>query len=463
MSKFFYKYERLLTKILRYSKNLYLPPNNGKKINLQTNSWFNMNQTIYKNVPKYDTSMKKPSDDIIIKCEKIKIYPTIKQKDILISWMNCYIKMYNETISIFKRYRMRKKNLTRNCKKIRTYHMKYKKEKIIKNSQLLKYNSSTKVNSHVLDYAIKQACSNYKSCLTNLRRNNIKHFRLRYLKQTKRNKIIIIEKAFVAKNINTFCSKIFTENFKWDNDFKLKNIKKDFIIHYDNLTGEFYLLNPVEDKTYKSNNKKNTISLDPGIRKFMVGFTNNKTVEICTNLKKRINKLFKKIDNVKNENKSIKRKVEQHYYKKIKNTIYDMHWKVIKYLTDNYENILIGNLSTKSIIRNRPGNYLNKNTKRIASFMRLYVFKQRLQFKCLERKIGFKEIDEAYTSKTCSKCGYLNYNLGGNEIFKCKNCKYKIDRDINGARNILINSMEIFDMMKAYKKILADHRKIMRG
>ena len=45
---------------------------------------------------------------------------------------------------------------------------------------------------------------------------------------------------------------------------------------------------------------------------------------------------------------------------------------------------------------------------------------------------------EEYTSKTCSVCGYLKLNLGGNKVFKCDRCQAIIDRDINGARNILI-------------------------
>jgi len=100
---------------------------------------------------------------------------------------------------------------------------------------------------------------------------------------------------------------------------------------------------------------------------------------------------------------------------------------------------VIGNLSTKDIIR--KGNYLNKKVKRIASLMRLYIFKQRLQFKCKERKIGYEEIDEAYTSKTCSNCCLYNSNLGSSKTFNCNICGKRIDRDVNGARNIMLNSL----------------------
>jgi len=62
------------------------------------------------------------------------------------------------------------------------------------------------IDKHVLDYAINDALNRYKSCVTNFKQGNIKHFRLRYLKLTKPNKILKIEKlAFREK---TFWSSV---------------------------------------------------------------------------------------------------------------------------------------------------------------------------------------------------------------------------------------------------------------
>jgi transposase len=74
--------------------------------------------------------------------------------------------------------------------------------------------------------------------------------------------------------------------------------------------------------------------------------------------------------------------------------------------------------------------------------MSLFKFKQRLQYKCLRNNIGYTEVDEAYTSKTCTGCSYFNKNLGKRKIFNCAICKLIIDRDINGARNILLKHMK---------------------
>ncbi|AQN68748.1 putative transposase [Saudi moumouvirus] len=50
-------------------------------------------------------------------------------------------------------------------------------------------------------------------------------------------------------------------------------------------------------------------------------------------------------------------------------------------------------------------------------------------------------VDEVYTSVTCGNCGIKHGKLGSNKIYKCVHCKKKIDRDINGARNILIKTL----------------------
>jgi len=57
--------------------------------------------------------------------------------------------------------------------------------------------------------------------------------------------------------------------------------------------------------------------------------------------------------------------------------------------------------------------------------------------------------EEPYTSKTRGQCGTINTKLGGNKIFRCASrcasneCDYISDRDVNGARNILIRYLTI--------------------
>jgi len=55
--------------------------------------------------------------------------------------------------------------------------------------------------------------------------------------------------------------------------------------------------------------------------------------------------------------------------------------------------------------------------------------------------------DEWITSKTFSKCGRKDENFGGSKIFNCKNCNLSLDRDYNGAKNILLKSLSLKDIV----------------
>ena len=50
------------------------------------------------------------------------------------------------------------------------------------------------------------------------------------------------------------------------------------------------------------------------------------------------------------------------------------------------------------------------------------------------------DVTEEYTSKTCTNCGLQSCNYSKERVKQC-DCGYKIDRDINGARNIMIKNI----------------------
>ena len=115
-------------------------------------------------------------------------------------------------------------------------------------------------------------------------------------------------------------------------------------------------------------------------------------------------------------------------------------------MTSSYKNIVIGKWSTKSIIR-KDDSVLTSLTKRVAQNLSFYKFLQRLQYKCKIRENSLRIQDEWYTSKTCSMCGCKNENLGGSKIFNCNKCKITIDRDYNGARNIMLKSISSINIV----------------
>lgn len=457
------KYDYLLEKILLNTNKLWFPNKekeqnnkilNGNSYEYTSHSWFDITEY---NAPdtniEYNANIKVPIVDTLVKCEKIKMYPDELQKKLLLNWMSTYIKMYNATIKLFKEHRFNKNKISLNWRKVRTTYMKNIKKKILNNSDLkiiTGYNKkkpkflNTKVNGHILDFAIQDACAKYKSCLSNFKNGNIKSFRLRYLKQTKDTMTIKIEKNFIDPIRNTFCSSVFKDSFKFQDDFQLEDVNCDFTIHYNRKTDEFQLLNPIKIDQSNDHNIHESAGVDPGIRTFLTVFSNTKCVKIGNNLIPTILKYLKKIDKLNNneciKRPNIKKKLIMKYYKKISNLVDDLHWKSINYLTSNFGNVLIGNMSTKSIISNDSRTQLDDNIKRVAQHMSLYKFRTRLAYKCQQKCIGYSDVDEAYTTMTCTKCGYKN-DVGRKKRICCKFCKLTIDRDFAGGRNILIRGL----------------------
>ena len=62
-----------------------------------------------------------------------------------------------------------------------------------------------------------------------------------------------------------------------------------------------------------------------------------------------------------------------------------------------------------------------------------------LDTKCRERGVTLVRCNEAYTSKTNSFMGEIMPKLGGKEKFKYDSVT--VDRDANGARNILLRAV----------------------
>ena len=64
------------------------------------------------------------------------------------------------------------------------------------------------------------------------------------------------------------------------------------------------------------------------------------------------------------------------------------------------------------------------------------IFRNQLQYKAEWAGREFVEVDPAYTSQDCHRCG-ARTNPGRSETYKCSSCGLRMDRDHNAALNIL--------------------------
>lgn len=84
---------------------------------------------------------------------------------------------------------------------------------------------------------------------------------------------------------------------------------------------------------------------------------------------------------------------------------------------------------------------INRRVKFVLNSLSHYKFRQHLSQKCDEYGCKLHVVTEEYTSKTCTNCGEQSSKYSSTRIKECV-CGHKMDRDINGARNIFIKNIE---------------------
>ena len=197
----------------------------------------------------------------------------------------------------------------------------------------------------------------------------------------------------------------------------------------------------------------NSVSLDPGVRTFQTYYSPEGLCgKIGDNIQTTINKMSLKLDMLKSLiTKETNKRTRYNMRKrcsilitKVKNIVRDLHWQSCSFLVKNFQNIVIPHFESKSM-SNRKNRKINKTTTRNMLGLSHYKFLQKLEFKCKEYQRNLIITSEEYTSKTCGNCGLINQKPGGSKTFNCNKCNVTIDRDINGARNILIKYLTGLD------------------
>ena len=183
-------------------------------------------------------------------------------------------------------------------------------------------------------------------------------------------------------------------------------------------------------------------------------------------LKKKVNKNKLKLRNKTKLKKKINKK-----YIKIKNIVKELHNQTAIHLCKNYDKILLPAFETQKMVYSKDDRVkkikenidkikeesktdieikekikiyrnkrrLNKKVKFVLNNLSHYKFKQHILNKGKEYGCEIIIISEEYTSQSCGNCGQLSKKYN-NRIKECETCNHKIDRDINGARNILIKN-----------------------
>lgn len=275
----------------------------------------------------------------------------------------------------------------------------------------------------------------FKTCSSNFRKGNVSSYRIRHRSKKKEASIVIPKTAVKIQNRKiVIYPRYISTGIRASKDKSLEQPESTCRLKMEN--SRFYLIIP------KNVRKKRAFShmecgIDPGIRKFQTIYGNDKVLKIepkkeyLEKLKFQLD-LFRSLRSKNKKNRRFKRRMTR-TQENISNLVDDVHFKAIAYITKNYDKIYLPRFESQELMGN-----LSKSSNRTLNTWKHFKFRQRLSSKIEEYPLKQLIIcTEEYTSKTCGNCGELNYLLGSKEIFACPKCDLIIDRDINGARNIL--------------------------
>jgi transposase len=391
------------------------------------------------------TDRQKTKQNIKLYNKNLNLYIDLKKK---LGKLNFNLNYYrNKLIKQTRIYNELNKKINNivDYQKLRTYVLKEARNKIAE-KYIYEKDNNTSIKIHILDCMIKTACASFKTGITNYLQDNHKMFKIRYLSKNRSKKVMEIETQYIKEGI--ICKSVLGEipmfeckSNKWI-EYKL-DTKKAIKLHYDSKTDTYSLFVPREEQTVESKAVENSfIGIDAGIRTFMSCISNDCAIQFGTLISDQISTLLKRIDrnnNSKDLTEKQKSDRNKKIYKRIINMVDEMHWKIINYLTNTYERIYIGKLNMKDVVNNETSN-ISDMSKRVGLMMKHYQFRQRLIFKCKSKRISCIEVNERYTSKTCSKCGEYKADLGSNKKYDCDSCGNLMDRDINASRCILLKN-----------------------
>lgn len=364
--------------------------------------------------------------NIISGIHKINLQLDANQRQTLNKWFGCQRFIYNKCLN--------------HIKTTGESSLKILRAKCINN---INYQEE---NKWMLDYHYDLRDEALRDLLKNIKSNKEKggrfeiHFKSKKDLKKKNTSISVLKKHWNKKN--NFYKNIFkpemlktTEEIPNQLEYDTRLVKTSIDKYYIIIQKSVDLS---ENQTHES-----MVFIDPGLKTNLtcydpsgriITFGNEKQVSRIATLLHFKRKLQSKI--VKSKSKSKLRKAMFRMQFKIDSLINDLHNKAAKWLVENYKNIFIPKLNFHTMKK------LNKKSKSLLASFKHCAFVDKL----IQKAKGISNVcivNEAYTSKTCSKCGCQKQDLKNNNTYKCNDCGIIIGRDINASKNIMLRYLTL--------------------
>lgn len=354
------------------------------------------------------------SGDKIKRTYKFRIYPNKTQKEKLEFTLNSCRFLYNSALR--HRIEAYKHGVSISCYQ-QIDEMQQAKSEI---------EELNLVHSQVLQDVLRRLDKAYKNFFLRIKRKQKAGFP-RFKGKDRYDSFTYPQSGFHLENNKIYLSKIGKIKLKYHREIrgmvKTCTVKREINQWYVCLSCE------IENNIQKKCKIENPIGIDMGLSSFLTD-SNGIKIENPNFLIKSEEKL-KDIQSKHSKTKSKKQKTKlQRLHRKVRNQRKDFHHKLSRKLVNSYDLICFEDLNIKNMIKD--GGY-NKSIHDVgwANFLSM------IEYKAEEAGTRISKVDSSYTTIICSDCGFPVYKTIHDRIHNCPNCKLKIDRDHNSAKNIL--------------------------
>ncbi|ABP95670.1 MULTISPECIES: RNA-guided endonuclease InsQ/TnpB family protein [Metallosphaera] len=201
-------------------------------------------------------------------------------------------------------------------------------------------------------------------------------------------------------------------------------------------TNKWYAIFQVEQEKQPLERTGRVVGIDLGVEKFVTTSDGDviENPKLLDRREERIKLLQRRL--------SRKRRGSRNYekaraklamaYERLENTLNDYIHKITTWLVKDHDVIVVEKLNTREMVQDSLGR-LRKHI----LYSSFSTFLHHLSYKAERAGRRVVEVDPAYTSQTCSRCGYRVKLSLSDRVFRCPSCGLVIDRDYNASLNIL--------------------------